>query len=155
MHQCRNSQWRWLVHQEETRYFLNRPRILLGDFNDIKDNSEKSGGPKRSANSFTQFRRMLNVLGLHEVKMVGGKYTWMGKRYQPVKSKIDRVVANANWMDIFPKAHVKVLNWMGSDHRPLLLCTEDQKWRGHKLFRYDNRWRFRPEVKEVIQKTWQ
>lgn len=55
---------------------------------------------------------------------------------------------------MFPKSHVKVLNWLGSDHLPLVLYTEDQKWRANKLFRYDNRWRFKSEAKEVIQKTW-
>lgn len=86
--------------------------------------------------------------------MFGGKYTWVGKRYKhEIKKKINKVVANADWLNMFQQAHVKVLNWLGSDHKPLVLYTEDRKWKGKKLFKYDNRWRFNPEAREEIQKT--
>lgn len=55
---------------------------------------------------------------------------------------------------MFPKAHIKILNWLGSDHRPLILCTEDRTWKGKNIFRYDNIWKLNPEVMEVIKKTW-
>lgn len=98
---------------------------------------------------------MLSICGLHEVKTFGGKYTWAGNRYTySIKTKIDRVFSTSRWQDTFPKAHVKMLSWIGSDHRPLLLNTEDNKWKGKKYFRYDNRWKYFPEIKNIIEQAW-
>ncbi|KAL0796652.1 hypothetical protein Bca101_068029 [Brassica carinata] len=134
----------------------NKPRVVLGDLNDIKSNEEKDGGSRRAEYTFNTFRRMLNTLGLHDLKTVGGQYTWMGQRkHYSIQSKIDRVVATAEWQNLFPRAYVQLLDWIGSDHKPLLLNTCDRKWKGTKLFRYDNRWRFNKEVKKEIQLTWE
>lgn len=70
-----------------------------------------------------------------------------------IKSKIDRAVATSDWQDLFPRAYVQLMSWGGSDHRPLLLDTGNRKWRGYKLFLYDNRWRFDPAVKQEIHKV--
>ncbi|CAL9233692.1 unnamed protein product [Arabidopsis halleri] len=77
----------------------------------------------------------LNVSGLHEVKIFGGIYTWIGNRsVGTIKSKLDRVVATTEWKDKFPKAMVQLLDWVGSDHKPLLLHIDDNKWKGMGLF---------------------
>lgn len=108
--------------------YQSKPRIVLGDFNEIKDNSEKLGGPVRPEWQFTNFRRMLNTSGLHELKTFGGPYTWIGNRSSStIKSRLDRVVATAEWQDKFPKAVVQLLDWVGSDHKPLLLQTDNTK----------------------------
>lgn len=83
--------------------YRSKPRLVLGDFNDIKSNAEKIGGLVRSENSFKIFRRMLQSSGLHDLKTVGAKYTWYGQRYtHTVQSRIDRAVASAYWLDAFP-----------------------------------------------------
>lgn len=113
------------------------------------------GGPSRPESSFTLFKQMLNISGLHEVKMIGGKFTWVGQMHKyTVRTKIDIVMANAEWQDMFPKAHVKLLNYIGSYHMPLFSYTEDRKWRGTKLFRYDSKWRFNLEADKEVPKTW-
>jgi len=77
--------------------YRSKPRLVLGDFNDVKSNDEKMGGPKRSEASFNLFRRMLSVSGLHNIKTMGGKYTWAGQRYShAIQTRIDRVVASAD-----------------------------------------------------------
>lgn len=135
---------------------MNRPTLLLGELNDIRSNDEKWGGPRRSENSFLQFRSFLTALGLHELKLYGGKYTWFGKRYaHDVKTRIDRVLANADWQEMFPSAFVKALHWLSSDHRPLLIYTEPQQWYGNKLFCYDNRWHLQPQFEEFLEYNWQ
>lgn len=91
----------------EARGSSGRPRIVFGDLNDIKSNQEKQGGSTRSENSFATFRHMLSTNGLHDVKMVGGKYTWVGQRhFYSVKTKIDRAIVNCEWLDIFPNSWI-------------------------------------------------
>ncbi|XP_020884672.1 uncharacterized protein LOC110229260 [Arabidopsis lyrata subsp. lyrata] len=48
----------------------------------------------------------------------------------------------------------QLLDWIGSDHRPLLLQTENNKWKGMRQFRYDNRWRYKQDVHMALQNTW-
>lgn len=150
----RNALWKKMIFWAEAGLYQSKPRLVLGDFNDIKTNEEKSGGPSRSEASFKTFRQMLNSSGLHDIKTIGGKFTWTGHRsHYHIKSKIDRAVATSDWQDLFPRAYVQLMSWGGSDHRPLLLDTGNRKWRGYKLFRYDNRWRFDSAVKQEIHKV--
>ncbi|CAE6123705.1 unnamed protein product [Arabidopsis arenosa] len=151
----RQQLWRRISTLAQTNLYGNKPRLMLGDLNEIQNNDEKFGGPIRPEWQFAHFRHMLNISGLHDVKTFGGIYTWRGNRQGgEVKEKLDRAVANAEWQDLFPKAYAQLLKWCGSDHRPLLINTVDRKWRGGKQFRYDNRWRLNPEVKQVISQAW-
>lgn len=141
--------------KEESGFYGHRARVVMGDFNDIKSNDEKQGGPRRAEASFRPFRSMLSICGLQEVKTFGERFTWAGNRHQhAIKSKIDRFLATSTWQDLFPEVTVQMLDWIGSDHRPLLLSIADRKWKGNKLFRYDNRWKYNFEVKQVVQEAW-
>ncbi|CAE5958045.1 unnamed protein product [Arabidopsis arenosa] len=151
----RQQQWLKMETLVKAGLYQSKPRLVLGDFNEIQCNSEKLGGPAKPEWQFSNFRRMLRVSGLHEVKTYGGLYTWIGNRSTgTVKSKLDRIVATADWKNQFPKALVQLLDWIGSDHRPLLLQTENNKWKGTKQFRYDNRWRFKQDLHMALQKSW-
>ncbi|KAG7594038.1 Zinc knuckle CX2CX4HX4C [Arabidopsis thaliana x Arabidopsis arenosa] len=151
----RQQQWLKMETLVKAGLYQSKPRLVLGDFNEIQCNSEKLGGPAKPEWQFSNFRRMLRVSGLHEVKPYGGLYTWIGNRSTgTVKSKLDRIVATADWKNQFPKALVQLLDWIGSDHRPLLLQTENNKWKGTKQFRYDNRWRFKQDLHMALQKSW-
>ena len=76
--QMRNKQWKRMIGLAEAGILSSKPIVALGDFNDIKSNEEKSGGPKRAEYTFNTFRRMLNATGLHELKTIGGNFTWIG-----------------------------------------------------------------------------
>lgn len=135
--------------------YQSKPRLMLGDFNDIKDNKEKEGGVLRPKASFSLFRSMISICGLQDLKSIGGYYTWNGNRSKyNIKSRIDRAMATCDWMDMYPNAHVRLLPWIGSDHRPILVDTESLKSHRKGSFKYDNRWRFNPAVKRVIRQVW-
>ncbi|KAG7599644.1 hypothetical protein ISN44_As06g038180 [Arabidopsis suecica] len=115
------------------------------------------GNPERRPRQ-QMWQRMINLsqAGLHEIRTYGGKYTWLGNRASgTIKSKLDRALATTDWKEQYPKEIVQLLDWCGSDHRPLLLQTDNKKGKGKRLFRYDNRWRHNAEVHQVIQNTWQ
>lgn len=129
---------------------------MLGDFNDIKDNTEKEGGVRRSEASFSLFRTLISVTGVQDLKTIGGLYTWNGNRSKyNIRTRNDRAMATCEWLDLYPTAHVKLLPWIGLDHKPLLVDTESIKCNRKKQFRYDNRWRFEPGVKNIIKEVWQ
>lgn len=67
---------------------------MIGDFNDIKCNSENKENLQMSVTSFNLFSQMLDVLDLQGVKIIGGKYTWVGKRSKyMIMSRIDKAIA--------------------------------------------------------------
>ncbi|CAE6132178.1 unnamed protein product [Arabidopsis arenosa] len=151
----RQQLWNRMMALAQAGLYQRKPRLVLGDFNEIKSNEEKIGGANRPDWQLANFQRMINISGLQEFRTFGGPYTWIGNRScGTIKSKLDRVLASADWQEQYPKAKVQLLDWCGSDHKPLLLQTEDNKWRGKKLFRYDNRWRNNIEVHKLIQSIW-
>ena len=76
----RKEQWYDLIQSEYAGFLKHKPRLMIGDFNDIKNNAEKQGGVIRSAKSFTQFNRLLAILGMQDLRTIGEKYTWAGNR---------------------------------------------------------------------------
>ena len=44
----RESQWHHIINSEHAGFFQNKPRMMIGDFNDVKYTTEKQGGIKRS-----------------------------------------------------------------------------------------------------------
>lgn len=150
----RQKQWLNIIESESAEFLQGKPRLMIGDFNDIKGGEEKQGGIIRSVTSYSLFRRMLTALGMNDIKTVGGKYTWYGKRSTyTIMSKLDRAAANCDWLDLYPMSSVTLLPWIGSDHRPLLLNTEGNKWKKSNFFKYDSRWRLYPGLFETIKQV--
>ncbi|KAG2292282.1 hypothetical protein Bca52824_038951 [Brassica carinata] len=116
----------------------NEAWFLTGDFNEIVDNNEKSGGPERSEGSFCAFRSFLSKLDLFDTKHSGNYLSWRGVRgTHVVQCRLDRSMCNSDWVELFPSCRSQYLNFEGSDHRPLLSFLDTKKKRGKRIFRYD------------------
>lgn len=96
----RNYMWERL---ERISIIRAAPWLVMGDFNEIRGNDEKQGGPLRAESTFTDFRRMINTCEFHDVKSIGNRFVWYGKRYNhDVRCCLDRVMANSEWITLFP-----------------------------------------------------
>lgn len=62
-------------------------------------------------------------------------------------------MASCEWLDLYPTTHVKLLPWIGSDHKPPLVETKSIKCNMKKQFRYVNMWRLEPGVKKTIKEV--
>lgn len=133
---------------------------LTGDFNEIINNSEKSGGKERPESTFCSFRSFLAQCDLFDLQHTGNFLSWRGTRgthasgTYAVNCRFDRALANSEWSDMFPTARCHYLLYEGSDHRPLLSIFDPTKLKSQRLFHYDRRLRHNPEVRELIDKTW-
>lgn len=131
------------------------PWFLIGEFNEIVDNSEKCGGPARAEGTLCAFRSFLSLNGLFDLQFSGSYLSWRGKRHSHlVLCRLDRAMSNSEWTEMFPSCRSQYLKYEGSDHRPLLTFLDTTKKRGQKIFRYDRRLRDNEEIKELIRKIW-
>uniref|UniRef100_M4EYE7 Reverse transcriptase domain-containing protein n=1 Tax=Brassica campestris TaxID=3711 RepID=M4EYE7_BRACM len=131
------------------------PWLLTGDFNDLLDNSEKVGGPLRWEGSFLAFRNFVSTQGLWDLQFSGNSLSWRGTRYSHfIQSRLDRTMANIEWMEMFPAARSEYLRFEGSDHRPLVTHFDQNLTKKKGAFRYDRRLSGKPEIRDLVEATW-
>ena len=114
------------------------PWCVAGDFNVVHFPSEKSGTA-----SFTfamhEFSDFITELGLIDIPLLRGNFTWSNNRKFASMSKIDRFLYNSDWENCFLTIHQKRMLRMFSDHFPILLeCDNIQQ--GKRPFRFENMW---------------
>jgi len=99
------------------------PWCIFGDFNDILDASEKRGSNTRPQWLINGFRHAILDSGLSYIPFDGYPFTWFKSLGTPhaVEERLDRVLANNLWFNMFPNASVENLVAPTSDHYPILL----------------------------------
>lgn len=121
------------------------PWIVTGDFNDIAAPSEKRGGRPASDTRCSRLRNWLDLCGLIDLGMQGGKFTWKGARRLPfnrVYERLDRAVCNVEWRLKYVEARVRALPRVSCDHNPILIDI-DPRTKGpirESLFRFQAAW---------------
>ena len=76
------------------------PWCIGGDFNVVRFPSEKSGMAVFSP-AMNDFSDFISELGLLDLPLEGGLFTWSNNREFPAKSRIDRFLVSSEWADHF------------------------------------------------------
>ncbi|KAL5574256.1 hypothetical protein UlMin_023853 [Ulmus minor] len=103
------------------------PWLCGGDLNKILFDHEKRGGGGRALYLLRNFRKALEYCNLADLGFRGPKFTWCrGNSNSPsnstfVQERLDRMLGNSGWSDLFPNSIVHHLRLWGSNHRPLLV----------------------------------
>ncbi|KAF6160870.1 hypothetical protein GIB67_041924 [Kingdonia uniflora] len=113
---------------ESTTQGYNDPWLLLGDLNTIFDSEDKLGEKPFRAASCAFAKEATQKAGLIDLGFSGQPFTWNNKRRggDNIKERLDRCLANADWMFIFPTTKIFHLPALGSDHTLLCLDTLPQ-----------------------------
>ncbi|XP_026395092.1 uncharacterized protein LOC113289878 isoform X4 [Papaver somniferum] len=84
----------------------NSDWMVMGDLNVIGSCQEKKGGRNPSHSKIAELREVMDSCGLIDLGFNGPKYTWNNKRVGAanIKERLDRAVANSNWINRFSKA---------------------------------------------------
>ncbi|KAM5577919.1 hypothetical protein ABKV19_008310, partial [Rosa sericea] len=81
----------------------NLPWVIGGDFNEISSALDKMGGVLRRARQMAGFQEALEFCNLGDIKYVGPRFTWRGKRGgEEVKIRLDKFVGTDTWKNMFP-----------------------------------------------------
>jgi hypothetical protein len=129
------------------------PWLIFGDFNEILYSHEKDGGNPRPLNYMQAFRDVLIDCGLEDLGFSGDSFTWKRGR---IRERLDRAVASDAWNIMHPGALVQHLDYVKSDHRPIMVDTEYQVIpnRRHKVRRFEAKWLRESGFNDVVQEAW-
>ncbi|XP_074342078.1 uncharacterized protein LOC141679483 [Apium graveolens] len=97
------------------------PWAFLGDFNCITSLNEVLGGREHWTPAMQSFKDCLFNSGLEPMRTIGDIFTWFNKRsHDPVYKRLDRMVVNSAWFNIYTEGNVFVKHRGIMDHNPLL-----------------------------------
>lgn len=134
------------------------PWLLIGDFNEAIWGSEHFSTCARPENQMPAFRVVLADCDLTDLGFVGLPFTYDNGRdgNANVKVRLDRVVANTDWRDMFGEATLHHLVSSRFDHCPLLLEIKKEGCERHKprIFRYEIMWEHLESLAEEIKIAW-
>ncbi|XP_059443283.1 uncharacterized protein LOC132175345 [Corylus avellana] len=130
--------------------------LLLGDFNSVLSPSEKSGGRGFGSSSQNDFLDFVQSNALIDLGFVGNKFTWSNHRsgLANIRERLDRGLANQEWVHLFPNALINHFPATNSDHCPILLSTTGSYQNLPKPFRFEAFWTRDKSSYSVVAGAW-
>ncbi|KAL7259319.1 hypothetical protein ACSBR1_005252 [Camellia fascicularis] len=144
---------------EDRAVTMDQPWLVAGDFNDYVSHQERRSFSLNQNTKRTQkFLNHVNNCNLIDLGSLGPRITWTNNRQglADTMERLDRVMCNAEWRTMFPKATVKVLPRTYLDHSPLVVYTQGM----HPLnllsrpFRFEAPWMSYLGLIDVIKSAW-
>ncbi|KAL2900431.1 Ribosomal RNA processing protein 36-like protein [Bienertia sinuspersici] len=102
-------------------------------------------------------RQCFEGCGLVDIPYGGHYFTWSNKQMveDRVVAKLDRVMANEEWMDVFTKANVVYPPEEVLDHCPAIIRMDTQAGGGHKHFTYFCMWSNAQDYIARVKAAWE
>ncbi|XP_050232935.1 uncharacterized protein LOC126681437 [Mercurialis annua] len=142
----RATLWHELLPELNTDLFC----ILVGDFNEILDPSERHNCSSFSS-SMLAFSEFISASSLVESCLHGRFYTW----HNSIScSKIDRCFLSPRVFSLWPNSDLKALPRCYSDHVPLLFNSDAPINWGPKPFKSINAWWSHKDFSPFIAESW-
>ncbi|XP_058726722.1 uncharacterized protein LOC131598106 [Vicia villosa] len=128
--------------------------IIRGDFNAVKNQSERSGVSSRSNNlEWREFSDFIDKADLVDVPCKGKRISWFSGDGKS-KSRIDRFLVS----NFVISSWGVVDQWIGltdvSDHCPVRLMVDKEDW-GPKPFKFNNEWFNDKSFFDFVKKEWE
>ncbi|XP_019233788.1 PREDICTED: uncharacterized protein LOC109214330 [Nicotiana attenuata] len=118
------------------------PWYITGDFNCIIDLSEKQGGNLHRMSKSMPMIQFIMDCDLIDPGFSGSQFTWCNgwSPNRRVWKRLDRVLVNQEWMNIYDSTNVNHLVRTCSDHSPLLTIAKNTSQPTIKYFRFLDFW---------------
>ncbi|KAI0493539.1 hypothetical protein KFK09_023657 [Dendrobium nobile] len=127
------------------------PWLVGGDFNSISTPYERVGGSHPIFQSMEDFNDMIMNCNLIDIGFIGNKFTWNRCH---LWQRLDRVLFNNAWVNVFNASKVVHLSRTLSDHSPLLINVNCTRVGLHSRFRFQNMWLTHDSFLNVVHNNW-
>ena len=125
------------------------PWCIGGDFNaSISPNESNRGG--RITQAMRRFASVIDDLGVGDLPLQGGPFTWSGGTNGQTMSRIDRFLVSGDWESYFSRITQITLPRPVSDHFPILLDGGGIR-SGPSPFRFENMWLKAEGFKDLLK----
>ena len=155
---CKSSKkmnfWRMI---ENMVLSFSGPWVIIGDLNCIKRMDEKRGGRSTSGSSDNCLKDFMSNTSAIDLGFTGPSFTWSNRceGLTNIKERLDQCLCNQEWQLLFPKAGVKHLCNLNSDHNPILLDTHFESETLNHPFRFEAMWTKEDSSRVVVDNAWQ
>lgn len=122
---------------------IHSPWCLVGDFNNIVDLSKKVGGNQTHTTDMNNFINFLNRGILLSLNASGVPFTWTNCHtdHTVVFERLDRVVANPLWLNMFRNYHLHNYPIFCSNHSPILVSLNSSEEKNNYFpFKFEAMW---------------
>ncbi|KAA3462419.1 non-ltr retroelement reverse transcriptase [Gossypium australe] len=151
----RNSAWSLLKRLGQE---CNYPWLVARDFNEILFSFEKNDGVPRDQKRMDAFRETLEECQLMDIGYSGVWFTWERGNLPKtnIRERLDRGVANEEWLLLFPMVNIQHLPHSTSDHCPVLINTDNSYIStGHRRFHFEAWWTMEESFEGMIREFWE
>ncbi|CAJ2658994.1 unnamed protein product [Trifolium pratense] len=152
----RHDTWQLLRHLATS---INKPWLVMGDFNEIAYPDEKKGGAPVDVKKCQIFNSWINDCNLLEVTTARTRFTWRGPKWNGrdrVFKKLDRVLCNVDWRIKYHEGFAKVLPRVQSDHHPIIVSLEGHATSSrNRPFRFEAAWNSHVDFKDFLNSNWE
>ncbi|RVW47728.1 Transposon TX1 uncharacterized 149 kDa protein [Vitis vinifera] len=128
------------------------PWCIGGDFNAVRYLEERRNAPRLTAD-MRRFSEVIGELGLRDIPLAGGPFTWIGGLNSQVASRLDRFLISDQWEDRFSAISQSALPRLVSDHNPIILEAGGFS-SGKSPFRFENMWLKIDGFKDLVKSWW-
>ena len=131
---------------------------MLIKTNEIRSPLEQRGGGRINEVRCSKFNDWIEGCSLMDMVASGPFFTWKGPKWEGLErvfKRLDRCLCNVLWQEKFGEAVVRVIPKIGSDHHPLLMCTnKENKEIRKRQFRFEAAWQMHDGFEEVLRNSW-
>lgn len=111
------------MYLKELGKVVDYPWMLIGDFNQILNKTEKKGGKRFGSKRAKAFAHMIEECELHDLGFSRPRFTWCNLRKGPerVQERLDRALENDKWLLKYQDNQVIHLPRSRSNHNPIMV----------------------------------
>ncbi|XP_019241256.1 PREDICTED: uncharacterized protein LOC109221250 [Nicotiana attenuata] len=135
---------------------MELPWLVGGDFNVVMGEEEKIGGLPVYPPEYEDFAFCVNSCGLFNLGYKGSPFTWWNGRPNEkcIFKRLDKILVNMPFQNLFPTIEVEHLIRVGSDHAPFLMSCGEEAMKFVKPFKFLNFWTKHESFLEVVKQNW-
>ncbi|XP_042950106.1 uncharacterized protein LOC122282220 [Carya illinoinensis] len=150
-------EWKQLWEDLSHQFMGSKPCLFAGDFNIIRNNSERRGGCSQPIYAMEDFNEWVHQCGLVEMKSKGCNFSWCNGQLGLARSwaKLDWIFMDFSLFSSFLQVVCSYLQRTTSDHSPMVSEFKmDPFSYGPSPFGFQQMWMNHPQFLECFRQAW-